>query len=76
MENFLSSRQNSEEYAFPTSQADSINCSWGLGKFYFNVQVQVGRLFQICFNRVPKDALDPKGQCMLLAKLEILNQGI
>ncbi len=44
--------------------------SWGVGKFYFDVQVQDGRLFRIYYDRAPKDALDRKGLWMLLAELD------
>ena len=45
--------------------------SWGVGKFYFDVQVQDGRLFRIYYDRAPKDALDRRGQWMLLAELKL-----
>lgn len=52
------------------AQLASKKGSWGVGKFYFDVRVQDGRLFRIYYDRLPKNALDRKGQWMLLAELD------
>jgi len=49
--------------------------SWGVGKFYFDVQTHDGRQFRIYFDRAPKDALDREGQWILLAELETPKSG-
>jgi hypothetical protein len=52
------------------AQIAIIKGSWGVGKFYFDVQVQDGRLFRIYYDRASKDAHHRKGEWMLLAELE------
>ena len=43
--------------------------SWGVGRYYFNVQTQSGRRFRLYYDRAPQDALDREGQWILLAEL-------
>lgn len=45
--------------------------SWGVGKFYFDVQTKDGKFFRIYYDRTPKDASDRDGGWILLAELEI-----
>ena len=52
------------------TQVASKKGSWGVGKFYYDVQVHDGRIFRIYFDRAPKDAFDRKGHWILLAELE------
>jgi hypothetical protein len=43
--------------------------SWGVGKFYFDVQTDCGRYFRLYYDRAPKDAHNRAGQWVLLAEL-------
>lgn len=42
--------------------------SWGVGRFYFQVEVDSGRIFQIYYDRAPKDSDERKGQWVLVAE--------
>ena len=44
--------------------------SWGVGRFYFDVQTDENQHFRLYYDRVPKDALDRHGHWILLAELE------
>jgi hypothetical protein len=44
--------------------------SLGVGRFYFRVKVDVGRIFDIYYDRAPKDADDRKGSWFLYRELE------
>jgi hypothetical protein len=39
--------------------------SWGVGRFYFRVEVEDGRIFDLYYDRAPKDASDRKGSWTL-----------
>lgn len=52
------------------AQTASKRGSWGVGKFYFDIQTHNNRFFRIYYNRAPKDALDRAGDWFLLAELE------
>lgn len=39
----------------------SVKGSWGVGRFFFRVQVAQGRTFEIYYDRAPLDALHGKG---------------
>jgi len=43
--------------------------SWGVGKFYFDVQTQDSKFFRLYYDRAPKDAFNRKGEWILLAEL-------
>jgi hypothetical protein len=43
--------------------------SWGVGKFFFDVQTSEGKFFRLYYDRSPKDALDRSGTWILLAEL-------
>ena len=43
--------------------------SWGVGRMYFRVQVEDGRLFELYYDRAPKDAGDRKGRWFLRCEL-------
>jgi hypothetical protein len=51
------------------AQVASQRGSWGVGRFYFEVQTRAGRAFRLYYDRAPKNALDRKGQWILLAEL-------
>ncbi len=42
--------------------------SWGVGRFFFRVRVQGGRIFEIYYDRTPKDAGDRKGKWFLFCE--------
>ena len=43
--------------------------SWGVGRFYFMVEVENGRLFEIYYDRAPKNADDRQGNWFLTREL-------
>ncbi len=43
--------------------------SWGVGRFYFEVQTKDGRFFRLYYDRAPKNAHDRNGSWILLAEL-------
>jgi hypothetical protein len=44
--------------------------SWGVGRFYFEVETEAGPCFRLYYDRAPKDAGDRKGHWILLAELQ------
>jgi len=46
--------------------------SWGVGRFFFDLQTDDQRFFRIYYDRAPKDALDRAGQWVLLSELEFV----
>ena len=52
------------------AQTASQRGSWGVGKFYFEVQTEDDRLYRLYYDRAPADALDRQGNWILLAELE------
>jgi hypothetical protein len=51
-------------------QTASKRGSWGVGRYYFRVRVGTGRVFDLYFDRAPKDAGDRKGHWFLWRELE------
>jgi hypothetical protein len=51
------------------AQVASKHGSWGVGRFYFDVKTENGRLFRLYYDRSPKDAFDRSGEWTLLAEL-------
>ena len=43
--------------------------SWGVGRFFFDVETEDRELFRIYYDRAPKDAGDREGHWVLLAEL-------
>jgi len=43
--------------------------SWGVGRIFFRVRVEDGRLFELYYNREPKDAKDRSGYWFLRCEL-------
>ena len=39
--------------------------SWGVGRFYFRVEIEDGRIFDLYYDRAPKDASDRMGSWTL-----------
>ena len=48
----------------------SIKGSWGVGRYFFRVQVEGGRIFEIYYDRAPVDADRRKGSWFLLLERE------
>jgi hypothetical protein len=46
----------------------SVIGSWGVGRFYFRVMVADGRIFELYYDRAPKDAFDRKGYWILFGE--------
>ena len=44
--------------------------SWGVGRWVFRVRVEDERLFELYYDRAPKDALNRKGYWFLRCELE------
>ena len=44
--------------------------SWGVGRKYFRIEVEDGRLLELYYDRAPKDAIDRKGSWFLRCELE------
>lgn len=49
------------------SRAERIG-SWGVGRFFFRVSTEGGRIFEIYFDRAPVDAGDRKGKWVLFGE--------
>ena len=47
----------------------SIQGSWGVGRYFFRVEVVGGRKFELYYDRAPEDALKRKGQWFLKSEL-------
>jgi len=43
--------------------------SWGVGRFTFRVRVEGGRIFELYYDRAPKDVDDRKGNWILFSEL-------
>jgi len=54
-------------------QIASTRGSWGVGKFFFDVQTKHGQYFRLYYDRSPKDAFDRSGTWILFAELNIQN---
>jgi hypothetical protein len=55
----------------PTNAAKAIRQgSWGVGRFYFRVQTENIQIFDLYYDRAPKDVDDRKGSWFLLRELE------
>ncbi len=48
--------------------------SWGVGRYYFCVEVTDGKIFEIYFDRAPQDAGDRKGHWFLMGERQIINE--
>jgi hypothetical protein len=44
--------------------------SWGVGRFYFRVKTSDGRVFDLYYDRAPKDAADRAGHWFLWREME------
>lgn len=44
--------------------------SWGVGRFYFRVRTDWGRIFDLYYDRAPKEATDRAGHWILWREME------
>ncbi len=44
--------------------------SWGVGRFFFRVRVEDGRVFDVYYDRAPKKAADRMGHWFLLREMK------
>ncbi len=44
--------------------------SWGVGRYYFRVEVMNGRIFDIYYDRAPEDAADRQGHWFVWRELK------
>ena len=44
--------------------------SWGVGRYYFRVRVESGQVFQLYYDRAPKDVDRRKGSWILLGEFK------
>ncbi len=44
--------------------------SWGVGRYYFRVRTSAGRIFEIYYDRTPKDADIRKGSWFMVREFE------
>jgi hypothetical protein len=44
--------------------------SWGVGRYHFRVRVDSGQVFQIYYDRAPKDADERQGSWVLVGEFE------
>jgi hypothetical protein len=44
--------------------------SWGVGRFFFRVRTDTGQVFDLYYDRAPKDANSRKGQWFLYRELQ------
>jgi hypothetical protein len=49
--------------------AASLRGSWGVGRYYFRVQVDTGQIFDLYYDRAPKGADDRKGTWFLFREM-------
>jgi hypothetical protein len=47
--------------------------SWGVGRFYFRVQIQEGRVFDLYYDRAPDDVSDRLGHWFLLREMQAVD---
>ncbi len=45
--------------------------SWGVGRYYFRVEVPDGRIFDIYYDRAPEDAADRQGHWFVWREMRI-----
>jgi hypothetical protein len=69
----FSRRGRSARNMQPAHQASAAQKgSWGVGRYYYCVEVEAGRIFEIYFDRAPQDAGDRKGHWFLMGERQIV----
>jgi hypothetical protein len=51
----------------------AIRGSWGVGRDYFRVRTETGQIFDLYYDRAPKESGDRKGQWFLYREMEVLS---
>jgi hypothetical protein len=51
------------------AEAAAARGSWGVGRFYFRVRVEGGRIFELYYDRAPKGSDQRKGSWVLVGEL-------
>jgi hypothetical protein len=59
----------------PHAAAASRRGSWGVGRFYFRVRTSSGQIFDLYYDRAPKDADDRKGSWFLFREMQPEDSG-
>lgn len=54
----------------PHAATASRRGSWGVGRFYFRVRTDSGRVFDLYYDRAPKDVDDRKGSWYLFREMQ------
>jgi hypothetical protein len=49
--------------------------SWGVGRFYFRVHTSTGRIFDLYYDRAPKNVVDRKGSWFLDREMGLKKEG-
>lgn len=49
----------------------AVRGSWGVGRFYFRVRTQDGRVFDLYYDRAPRGSADRAGAWVLFRELEL-----
>jgi hypothetical protein len=49
--------------------------SWGVGRYYFRVEVRSGQVFDIYYDRAPEDAVDRQGHWFIWRELRYSPSG-
>jgi hypothetical protein len=52
------------------AQTASLRGSWGVGRFFFRVETEDARVFDIYYDRAPKDSSDREGAWFVLCERE------
>jgi hypothetical protein len=52
------------------AEVASTRGSWGVGRFFFRVRTDTGQLFDLYYDRAPKDANRRKGEWFLYQEME------
>ena len=52
------------------AEAASSKGSWGVGRFFFRVRTDTGQVFDLYYDRAPKDANRRKGEWFLYREME------
>jgi hypothetical protein len=59
----------------PHAVAASRRGSWGVGRVYFRVRTSSGQIFDLYYDRAPKDADDRKGSWFLFREMQPEDSG-
>lgn len=57
----------------PHAEAASRRGSWGVGRFFFRIQTDDGKIYDIYYDRAPESASDRKGHWFLLGERQSIS---